>query len=236
MKEYIGTKINEGHATKSLKISQPMLVKSLIDEFTFDEPNAKLEGPATGGTHFMSKGPNLCAEAQTRYCSGVGKLLYLVKWSHPEITNSVCELTRFMTKAFPASVKGMESSDCSMVMQLDGEWDGSRDFEFEIDGISDSGDVTEPESHKCCGGLQVFVNKASIAHKSKMQPSVSLGMAEGELIAAVEAAQIMLFAMHVIRDISLCVKKPMILWVDCKGALDLMYGWNVSGLTKHVLV
>ena len=111
--------------------------------------------------------------------------------------------------------------ECSMVMQLDGEWDGSKEFEFEIDGILDLGDMTEPELCKCCGGLQVFVNKAPIAHKSKMQPSVSLSMAEGELIAAVEVAQIMLFAMHVMEDISLHVKKPMILWVDCKGALDL---------------
>ena len=61
-------------------------------------------------------------------------------------------------------------------------------------------------------------------------------MAEGELIVAVKAAQIMLFTMHVMEDISLHIKKPMILWVDCKGALDLTYGWNVSGLMKHVSV
>ena len=69
-----------------------------------------------------------------------------------------------------------------------------------------------------------------------MQGSVSLSMAEGELIAACKAAQIMLFAMWVLEDIGLCVKKPMILWVDCKGALDLTYGWNVSRLMKHMLV
>ena len=28
----------------------------------------------------------------------------------------------------------------------------------------------------------------------------------------------------------------MILQVDCKGALDLTYGWNVSRLMKHVSV
>ena len=206
MKECIGTKIDVNHATRSLKITQPILVKSLIDEFTFDEPNAKLEVPATGGTHLMSKGPSLCMETQMRYCSGVGKLLYLVKWSHPEIVNSMCELTQFMIKVFPASVKGMKHimqhvltyPECGMVMQLDGEWDGSKEFEFEIDRISDSGDV---KLHKCFGGLQVFVNKAPIAHKSKMQPSFSLSMAKGELITAVEAAQIMLLAMHVMEVI-----------------------------------
>ena len=35
-----------------------------------------------------------------------------------------------------------------MVMQLDGAWDGGQKFEFQIDGILDSGNVTEPNSHK----------------------------------------------------------------------------------------
>ena len=69
-----------------------------------------------------------------------------------------------------------------------------------------------------------------------MQPSMSLSMDEGELIAAVEAGRIMLFVMRVMEDIGLQMKKLMILWVDCKGSLDLTYGWNMSGLTKHVSV
>ena len=178
-----------------------------------------------------------------KYCSGVGKLLSLMKWLHPEIANSVCELTRFMTQSYPVCMTGLEHVmqnvlkylECGVVMQPDDHWDASKDFKFEIDGISDSGDVTEPESRKWCGGLQVFLNKAPIAHKCMMQPSVSLSMAKGELIAAVKVAQIMLFCYEG-HDIGLHIKKPMMLHVDCKGALDLTYGWNVSGLMKHVLV
>ena len=48
-------------------------------------------------------------------------------------------------------------------------------------------------------------------------------MMDGELIAACKGAQIMLFPMQVLEDIGLCVKKPMILQVDCKGALDLTF-------------
>ena len=69
----------------------------------------------------------------------------------------------------------------------------------------------EPNSHKRCGGLQVILNKTPITHKSKIQGSVSLSMAKGELIAACKAVQIMLFAMQVLEDIGLHVKKPMIL-------------------------
>ena len=32
---------------------------------------------------------------------------------------------------------------CGLVMQLDGWWDGSKNYKFEIDGISDLGVVTE---------------------------------------------------------------------------------------------
>ena len=55
MKEYIGVKIDVNYATRSLKITHPILVKSLIDEFTFDEPNTKPEVPAIGGTQLMSR-------------------------------------------------------------------------------------------------------------------------------------------------------------------------------------
>ena len=123
-----------------------------------------------------------------------------------------------------------------VIMQPNMDWDGNEAFLFTVDGMSDSGYVTEPELQQCCGGLQVFLNKAPIAHKSKMQSSASLSMAEGELIAACDAAQIMLFVMHVLEGMGLRVKKPMILCVDCKGAIDLTYRWNVSGLTKHASI
>ena len=43
----------------------------------------------------MASGQPLSPEQQTKYWSGVGKLLllYLTKWSQPEIANSVHELT-----------------------------------------------------------------------------------------------------------------------------------------------
>ena len=97
-------------------------------------------------------------------------------------------------------------AEWGLAMQPDGHWDGGKEYKFEIDGISDSGNVTEPNSHKQCGGLLVFLNKAPIAHKSKMQTSASLSMAEGELIAACEVAQF-----------NVCVGGH---WASCKEAHD----------------
>ena len=92
MQENIG-KIDVDEKTKSLEITQPVLVQSLKD---------------IAGTHLLPNGPKSHREDQTKYHSGVSKLLYLVKWSHPEIVNSVHELTRFMTQAYPVCMKGLE--------------------------------------------------------------------------------------------------------------------------------
>jgi hypothetical protein len=53
-------------------------------------------------------GSQLNAKDQTKYRSGVGKLLHMMRWSRPEIYNSVGELSRFMTSGTTNShVKAM---------------------------------------------------------------------------------------------------------------------------------
>ena len=56
-----------------------------------------------------------------------------------------------------------------------------------------------------------------------------MSVAESESVSATECAQEMLFNMRVLELIGLKVKKPMILEVDNKGAVDLSHNWNVGG-------
>ena len=81
MIEYIGTKIDIDKMKRELKITQPVLVQSLRDEFDFENPNNCPTTPAPASTHLMVSGQTLSPEKQTKYHSGVGKLLYLTKWS-----------------------------------------------------------------------------------------------------------------------------------------------------------
>ena len=73
MQECIDAKIDVDKKTKSLKITQLVLVQSLKDEFKFKEVNAKPEVPAIAGTHLLPNGPKLSREEQTKYHSGIGK-------------------------------------------------------------------------------------------------------------------------------------------------------------------
>ncbi len=63
----------------------------------------------------------------SKYCSGVGKLLHLMKWSKPEITNCVCELSRFVSSLLGAHVQAMHQAmkfcdgtpNCALLLKPD---------------------------------------------------------------------------------------------------------------------
>ena len=63
-----------------------------------------------------------------------------------------------------------------------------------------------------------------------------MSVTEAELFAAVQCAQDMLYVMRLLESMDLKVKKPMILHVDSKGAVDLANNWSVGGRTRHVEV
>ena len=57
----------------------------------------KYERPARTGYAVVRPsggGTLLSSEKQTRYCSGIGILMFLIKYSRPDISNSVRELSK----------------------------------------------------------------------------------------------------------------------------------------------
>ena len=72
--------------------------------------------------------------------------------------------------------------------------------------------------------------------KSSTQKIVALSVTEAELYAAVQCVQDMLYVMRLLNSMGLKVKKPMVLKVDNKGAVDLINGWSVCGRSRHIEV
>jgi hypothetical protein len=70
--------------------------------------------------------------------------------------------------------------------------------------------------------------------RSKMQKVVALSSTEAELMSGTECAQDMLISMRVVKSLGLKVKKPMILEIYNKGAVDIANNWSVGGRTRHI--
>jgi len=173
---------------------------------------------------------------QKYYRSGVGKLFYLMRWSRPEIMKSVRELSRQTTNPVGNHFKAMHRvmkhtlayPERGWMLKPSVVWNVDKDFEFVIRGRSDSNYATCPVTRR--SGYITYLMDALVTAKSAMQKVVALSVTEAELMSAVQCVQDMLYVMRVLESIGLTVKKPMMLEMDNKGAVDLANNWR----TRHI--
>jgi hypothetical protein len=102
------------------------------------------------------------------------------------------------------------------------KWDGDPNFEFETEGRSDSNSAKDPERHQSVSGFSTFLCGVIVTTKSCVQGSVTLDVTSADSVSGTQCAQeMLLFNMHVLKSIGIKVKKPMILEMNNKGAVDL---------------
>jgi hypothetical protein len=175
-----------------------------------------------------------------KYQAGVGKLLYLTRWSSPEIGNSVRVLSKFSLKPQICHQSAMERvmnfcvcyKDSGWTLKPTGIWkEIDEENKVNIIGVLDSDDSKDIETRRSVTGYIVFLNGAPVAAKSKVQKAVTLSVTEAELVAAMHCYQEMLYVKKVLESIKISVRMPMILQMDNKGAKDLINNWSVGGWT-----
>jgi hypothetical protein len=242
LNEYVGCKIDRNK--DSVKFTQPVLIQSYEDEFDLNKTR-QVFTPADQGKVLMKcdKGTVLGGKEQTKYRSGVGKLLHMMRWSRPEIYNAVRELLRFVTTgASDAHMKAMkpsmeycvETKDRGMLLKTDVKGNGDPEFKLVIRGISDSDFAKDPETRKSVSGNSTFLCGAPVIQRSTMQRMVALSFEEAKIFTATNNAQDMLYTKRIIESLGLYVQLPMILEVDNKGAVDLVNNYSVGGRTRHI--
>jgi hypothetical protein len=165
----------------------------------------------------------------------------MMKWTCLEILKAVRELSRFMSGATQEHMKAMcrtlnycvGAPNRGLLLKPTMKWDGNPDFEFIVNGRSDSDFAKDPERQRSVSGCSTFLCGAPVTMKSRMQGCVTLDVTSAELVSGAQCAQDMLFIMCIIESMGLKVKKPMTLEIDNKGTVDISHNWSVSGRSRH---
>jgi hypothetical protein len=243
LQEYIGCKLVRDVAGRTMKLTQPVLVQSLVDEFEL--PSREATVPATSGDVLADDEEDelLSPVEQTKYRSGVGKLLHLAKWSRVDILNRVRELSKYMTKPRESHFKAMlrvmkyvaNTPERGLFLSPKRQWDGKdREFLFEVTGYADADYAADKETRRSVSGYCTLLEGALVMAKSKQQRCVTLSTTEAEMMSMTECSQDMLYTMRVLQSMGLKVRLPMDLFCDNKGAVDLANNWSTSGRSRHV--
>jgi Reverse transcriptase (RNA-dependent DNA polymerase) len=241
LEHFVGCHIIENKAKDTLWIHQPKLIKHLKQEFGEMIHTTRVYAtPAGPKTMCMrpQEGDNLITtEDQSKFRSGVGMLLYLVKHSRPDIANAVRELSKVADGATPGHWKAMIRL---IKYVIDTEHYGLKikpkrqDELFHLEGISDSEYAGDKETRISVYGYILYFCGAPISWKSKAGKSVTLSSTEAEYFAASEIAKEVIYTKQLAETMGLKIKLPIIIRVDNVGAIYIANNHTIGQRTKHI--
>ena len=242
LSDYLSCDIQLDKEKRTGWIGQPHMVKKI--EKTFGEEVSKLQRYTTPGTPgFKVKKPEddselISEDLQSRYRTGVGQLMFLIKHSRPDLMSAVRELTKVLGKANEAAYK--EMLRCAKFV-IDTKCKGlklyptiSEDGLWTLEVYSDSDWAGDPDDRKSVGCYIIFLNGVPIAWRSRSQKVVSLSSSEAEFYACAEAVREVPFVAQILLFLGVPVRTPVDVWIDNVGAIFMSENRTSSSRTRHM--
>ena len=240
MEYFVGCRLLENKEKDTLWIHQPKLIKNLKLHFGELVESVKFYStPAIPRTVILRPkvtDARLSAEDQSKYRSGVGMLLYLVKHSRPDIANAVRELSKVADgatedhwKALLRVIKYVLSTEAYGL-----KIKPSLKETFYMDRISDSEYAGDKDTRVSVYGYILYFCGAPIAWKSKAGKSVTLSSTEAEYVASSEIAKEAIFVKNILESVGIEIELPIKIRVDNVGAIYLANNYATSQRTKHI--
>lgn len=225
-------------------MGQPHLIEKLRE--TFGDEVKALRRYLTPGTPKLrmvreeDEAGRLTPELQSRYRSGVGMLLYLIKFSRPDIANSVRELSKVLDCSTQASYKEMlrivKYVLDTPLLGLQMKPSRERGSAWNIVCFTDSDYACDPETRRSVSGYVIFVHGVPICWRSQAQRSVTLSSTEAEWIAMSEAVKDVIFLMHLVEGMGITIRYPITVRVDNVGAIFMSGNITTTGRTRHAQI
>jgi Reverse transcriptase (RNA-dependent DNA polymerase)/gag-polypeptide of LTR copia-type len=236
VKEYVGCFILHDKEKGRAILHQTRLIESLEKEYKHDKSKSYKTPAQPGSMLTKSSDPKVIEEDKNKeYRSTVGKLLYLLKHSRPDLANAVRDLSKVLDDTEEIHYKAMKRC-VQFVLATRGKGlkiapDGSKEM---LTCVCDASYAPERNVRKSITGWIIMLFGVLISWKSRMQKSVTLSSSEAEYVAVSEMCTEILFIKQVIETMGIKVFTPISVYTDNLGAIYMIKNWTTDGKTKHV--
>ena len=178
------------------------------------------------------------SEKQTLYRSGIGILLFLVKFSRPDISNSVRELSKANDGASDRHFSGLLRT-IKYVLDTKNKalrYETGMNFQntWKLKAYCDSDFAGDKETRRSVSGYCIYLFDCLIAWKSKGQKHVTLSSTEAEYVAVSDVCCEIMFIRMILWFVGIKIELPIIVHCDNVGAIFLSYNAKISQRTKHI--
>ena len=246
--KYIGMMITRDRPRRRLYIDQAPYVHDILDEFLMTNcTSVSIPMDCKEKWELTQEDVMLNSKEIRVYQRAIGRLMYLMVGTRPDIAYAVTKLAQF--SATPSMrhwldiiriMRYLRSHDSvrltlgSLTPDLQ-PFPCNRIVPTSLVGYFDASLMDCATSRRSTGAYVFFLDGALISWSSKRQGLVALSSTEAEFIAGTEAARELAWLMHFLEGIGMPEKTP-ILYGDNKSALALAKQNAYRPRTKHIHV
>ena len=242
LKDYLSCRVIEDIDKREILILQPHLINKLIEKFGDEVSDKRIYG-TPGTPRFKITRPDQGSDTipeslQKNYRSGVGMLLYLIKYSRPDISNAVRELSKCMDRATYGTYQEMLRvvkfvlDTKNYCLKIQPNFDSKNSWKLKV--FSDSDWAGDPETRISVTGFIVYLQNVPVCWRSKAQRGVTLSSSEAEYVAMSEAVKEIRFIYFILKDIGIKVELPIVVKTDNVGALFMSQNSSTGVRSRHV--
>ena len=230
---YVGTDIKRDMKNRILTISQESSIMDVLREFDMTEAHPK-HIPLTAGL-VLQKPYDDDDLTKKPYRTLVGKLMYPMVWTRPDLAFAVGSLSAHNS----AATDDHWNAGMDVLRYLKGtsklalKYEGSDDYNLESYGDSDwAGDL---QSGKSVYGYFIFISGCLISWKSKKSSTVATSTTIAEIECVYHQCVQILWILHLFSELGIQTSTALI-WCDCMPAVKVLNGEKHLERTKHSIV
>ena len=221
----------------TIEISQERAINDYLEKFGMKDCNPS-DSVLPESANNLQRGTGTPPK-DLPYLSLLGSLLWVARFSRPDILHAVTFMARFNTSytaehftALQHILRYLKKTKHYKYVMSTGGYDVKK---LVLTGYSDSDWASDREDRKSTTGGSIFLNGCLIDSICKRQTAVSLSSTEAETYAASVVCSNLLFLINLLKEISAgMLRLPVDLKVDNEGCRMLLDSDTNSKRAKHI--
>jgi hypothetical protein len=226
---YLGINIIRDRGSGTIKLSQELMITQMIEQY--EQEDAKiLSTPLSPSIKLNTTEGDLIDTSVYPYSQLVGKLMYLMVCTRPDIAYSVGALARYMSKPrMPQAAKGL-------TRYLAGTTKHGLIYGTSTDklvGYCDADYAGDVDTRRSTTGYVFMMAEGAVTWQSKRQQTIAASTTEAENMAAALAVKEGLWMRKLLKDLNIDIGCIAIL-ADNQSAIKLLRNPISSLRSKHI--
>jgi Reverse transcriptase (RNA-dependent DNA polymerase) len=240
LEHFLGIRVTRVRSKRLLTMDQTTYISSILERYNMADARPVVTPAAEGAltkTMTATTPGDSAFMASVPYRGVVGSLLYVAVMTRPDISNSVREVSRYMSAPGRAHWQA-----CLRILRyLKGTADYKLTFDFsstttnmELAGYCDADHASDIDTRRSVTGYIFFFGSAAVSWASRMQPTVAQSSTEAEYMALTEALNEAIHLRQLLDDLRLPQPEPTTIYEDNEGAIKLASNPVHHRRTKHI--